>query len=248
MKKPAVLWVGENERRCLTLMRIYADLVDSAYAENTDPGFLRKPEKSFGAIVLVLGRDERADTSVCREVYAYSAKKRVPIYLMGQRNHLHIAALISPSAFLIPVRDDQFGKIFSERGQARPAPLPAVVVFSRVSECFVYLENNLSEELREKLRIIYCEPTAEVIHRLKKKGVKPKLFVFGEDVYSGFRCYFFQALYRKAEFRKIPYLVFSVSGRKKEPDPSVPEPLGMIDIRNETINLGEYIRAAGIMK
>lgn len=242
MKKPTVLWVGENRQRCFTLMEIYSDLVCSVYAENTDAGFLRNLEKSVCAIILVLGRDERADTVVCREVYAYSAKKRVPVYLMGQRNHLHIASLISPNAFLTLVRDDRFAQAFAARGTARPSPIPALVVFSAISECFVYLEVHLSEGFRERLRIIYSEPTAEAILRLKKKKIKPKLFVLGEDVYSGSRHKFSKALYRQAAFRKIPYLVFSVSDVLSEPDPELPEPLAVIDIREENTNMEETIR------
>ncbi len=242
MKKPTVLWIGENKQRCLTLMEIYSDLICSVYAEDTDAGFLRDFEKSVCAIVLVLGRDERADTDVCREVYAFSAKKRVPVYLMGQRNHLHAASLISPNAFLTLVRDDHFAQAFMARGTARPSPRPAVVIFSAVSECFVYLENCLSEDFREKLRIIYSEPTAEAILRLKKKKIKPKLFVLGEDVYSGSRHKFSKALYGQAGFRKIPYLVFSVSDRQAEPDPELPEPLAVIDIRAEKTNTEDLIR------
>lgn len=242
MKKITVLWVGENKQRCLTLMEIYSDLVCSVYAENTDAGFLGNLEKSIGAIVLVLGRDERADTDVCREVYAYSANKRIPIYLMGQRNHLHIASRISPSAFLTLVRDDRFAQVFTARGKARPSPRPVVAVFSEISECFVYLEDNLCEDLRERLRLIYSEPAAEAILRLKKKKIKPKLFILGEDVYSGSRRKFFKALYGQAAFRKIPYLVFSVSGALPEHDPELPEPLAVIDIREENTNTEELIR------
>lgn len=242
MKKPTVLWVGENKQRCLTLMEIYSDLLCSVYAENTEAGFLQKFEKSVCAIVLVLGGNERADTGVCREVYAFSAKKRVPVYLMGLRNHLHTASLISPSAFLTLVRDDRLAQAFTARGTARPSPRPAVVLFSEISECFVYLENRLSEDFRERLRIIYSEPTAEAILRLKKKTIKPKLFVLGEDVYSGSRHKFSKALYGQAGFRKIPYLVFSVSDGRTEPEPELPEPLAVIDIREENTNAEETIR------
>lgn len=244
MKKPTVLWVGENKQRCCTLMEIYSDLFCSVYAENTDAGFLRDLDQSVCAIVLVLGRDERADTDVCREVYAVSAKKRVPIYLMGQRNHLHTASLISPNAFFTLVRDDLLAQAFSERGTARPSPLPVVVVFSGISECFVSLEHCLNGDLREKLRIIYSEPMAEAILRLKKKKIKPKLFILGEDAYSGSCHKFFKSLYGQAGFRKLPYLVFSVSGALPEPasDPELPEPLAVIDIREENQNTEELIR------
>lgn len=242
MKKPTVLWVGENRQRCLTLMEIYSDVVCSVYAENTDSGFLRDLEKSICAVVLVLGRDERADTDVCREIYAFSAKKRVPIYLMGQRNHLHTASLISPNAFLTPVRDDQFAQAFTAKGTARPSPRPAVVVFSETSECFVSLEERLSGGFREKLRIIYSEPTWEAILRLKKKKIKPKLFILGEDVYCGSHHKFSEALYGQAGFRKIPYLVFSVSDALTKPDPELPTPLAVIDIRDENTNTEELIQ------
>lgn len=248
MEKPLVLWVGENKQRCLTLAEIYSDLICSVYAENTDAGFLLNFEKSVRAVVLVLGRDERADTAVCREVYAYSAKKRVPVYLMGQRNHLHTASLISPNAFLTPVRDDCLAQAFTARGTVRPTPRPAVVVFSEISECFVSLEERLSEDFREKLRIIYSEPTAEAILRLKKKKIKPKLFVLGEDVYSGSRRKFSKALYQQAGFRKLPYLVLSVSNVLSEPDPALPEPLAVMDIRDENVKVEELIRTVIKMK
>ena len=112
----------------------------------------------------------------------------------------------------------------------------------------MYLEDHLSEDFREKLRIVYSEPTAEAIFRLKKKKIKPKLFVLGEDVYSGSRHKFFKALYEQAGFRKIPYLVFSVSGEQAASDPELPKPLAVIDIREENTNTEELIRTVIKMK
>lgn len=246
MKKPLVLWVGENSPRCLTLMGIYAGLIRSVYAENTDKGFLREAAKGVCAIVLALNSDERADTPVCREIYSYSAKKHIPVYMMAQRRHLRIAAALCPNAVLSLVQDDRLAEVFTENEPRAPvfsAPLPAVAVFSEMTECFVYLEKQLSAELRGRLRLLYSEPTAEVIGRMKRKGIKPKLIVFGEDICKGPRRAFFEALYRQADFRKIPYLLFYASDAVPEAD-SEREPLAVVDIRKEASEIEEIVRAA----
>lgn len=247
MEKPTVLWIGANRSRCLTLSELYGDVINSVYVENAEQGDLRERAKKIDALILVLGYDERADTVACRAVYSFSAKRHIPVYLMGQRHHLHAALMICPSAVLYPIGDDEVPTVFGEGAPPKrnlPSQLPAVVVFADLPVYFAYFDKMIGSDLQSEIRLICCEPVPEYADRLKKNGIKPKLFVFSENVIGGDYEFFPGCLFKQASLRRIPYLILGASDKLPETAWDGTKPLAVIDIRKERSRLNEFVRQA----
>lgn len=247
MENPTVLWIGTNQKRCLTLMELYSDVICSVYVENAEQVDLKEQAKKIAALILVLDCGERADTAACRAVYSFSAKRHIPAYLMGQPHHLHAALMICPSAMLSPIVDNEIAAVFSEGAPAKQKPssqLPAVAAFSDLPEYFAYLDERIEPELQSAIRLICCEPERFYADRLKKNGVKPKLFVFSENVLGGDYEFFPACLFKQAGLRRVPYLILGASDKLPETAWEGTKPLAAIDIRKEPTRLNDCIRQA----
>ncbi|MCM1335875.1 MAG: hypothetical protein NC084_02670 [Bacteroides sp.] len=233
MKKPTVLWIGTNRSRCTVLAELYRDVIDSVHADTSDGDVLRERTLRADAMILVLDCDERADTPPCRAVYTYSAKQRVPVYLMGQPHHLRAALMISPNAVLYPIADEEIAEVFSE-GVPRRSPLPPVAVaFLEHPLYFTFLEENLDPGLTSWLRLIYAEPNPNYIDRMARKEIEPKLFLFDKAVLGGACDFFTDRLFEKGSFRQVPYLILGDSDKFPDTAAGDREPLLKLNIRKE---------------
>lgn len=249
MEKPTVLWIGKNRSRCLTLSELYGDAISSVYVENAEEGDLTEHAKKTAALILALDCGERADTAACRAVYSFSVKRRIPVYLMGQPHHLHAALTICPSAVIRLIGDGEIPAVFSEGVPPRklPSQLSAVVAFSELPEYFTYLDDAIEPALRSEIRLICAEPDPIYMDRLKKNGIKPKLFLFSEGIISGNFGFFTDCFMKQTALRRVPYLILGASDKLPETAWAGTKPLSAINIRKQKSRLNDLIgQAVGI--
>ncbi len=234
-KKPVVLWVGNDQKHCRALMKLYADRIRSYYADRI--GSALSEERALSAILLIPGREEAPDAALCREVCSFASEKWVPVFLIGQKRQLYEIFSICPDAPVRLIREERLMEALSH-GRL-PTPRIPVIVFSDATEYFAYCEEKAESALPPELRMLYCKPNGKYGQRL---AVKPALLLFGEDVLqSGFAE---NLLKQNPAFSAVPYLILYSSDHPPGAVRPDFKPFAAIDVRDRNADLIECIHAA----